>query len=519
MPPKARLAMAHVTGGRRALALALAACAATPAIAAPPPPEQVEWAQDYAAPVRIAVSRSNVPLLSVETLAATERAVEDLQAIAARGGWERIQGAEALRLGQKSPQVDVLRRRLAASGDIDGAVGTAGSAQVYDSYVQAAVRRFQARHGLGQTGAMSPATQAAMNVPAETRLAQLRINVVRLRSYASLDTGRRHVVVNLPSATVETVENGVVATRHAAGVGKVDRQSPVMNAKVTEVNLNPYWHVPASIIRKDLIPKMQKDPGYLTDNKIKAYDGEREVDPRAIDWNSDEATRYKFRQEPGADVNSMGFVRVNIPNPDGVYMHDTPSKGVFGDDFRFVSSGCVRVQNVRGYVAWLLRETPGWDEARIEQAIASGERVDAKLATPVPVYWTYFTAWGTQDGGAQFRDDIYGKDAASTSFRPDGQPQPAAQAAQVPPPPARSGSAWRPATAGAPAPSAAARPTPRQADRTATSVQAAPPQASAAARPSGPNPGIVFVPLAPRADAARETAPLPPGDVGPDGDE
>jgi murein L,D-transpeptidase YcbB/YkuD len=106
----------------------------------------------------------------------------------------------------------------------------------------------------------------------------------------------------------------------------------------------------------------------------------------------------------------MGFVRINIPNPHGVYMHDTPSKGIFGDDFRFVSSGCVRVQNVRDYITWLLRETPGWDRHRIEDVFAAGSRTDAPLASPVPVYWTYVTSWAQPDGLVQFRDDIYNKD-------------------------------------------------------------------------------------------------------------
>jgi murein L,D-transpeptidase YcbB/YkuD len=129
-----------------------------------------------------------------------------------------------------------------------------------------------------------------------------------------------------------------------------------------------------------------------------------------VNWNSDEATHYMFRQDPGVDVNSMGFVRINIPNPHGVYMHDTPTKGVFGDDFRFVSSGCVRVQNVRDYVAWLLKDTPGWTPEQISATIQSGQRVDARLTQPVPVYWTYVTAWATPDGLVQFRDDIYKRD-------------------------------------------------------------------------------------------------------------
>ena len=156
---------------------------------------------------------------------------------------------------------------------------------------------------------------------------------------------------------------------------------------------------------------MQNDPDYLNRMRIRAYNGQGvEVPPQNINWTSDEATRYMFRQDPGVDLNSMGFVRINIPNPHGVYMHDTPAKGIFGDDFRFVSSGCVRIQNVRDYVAWLLKDTPGWSRDQIEAMIQSGQRVDAKLTQPVNVYWTYVTAWATPDGLVQFRDDIYKRD-------------------------------------------------------------------------------------------------------------
>ena len=155
---------------------------------------------------------------------------------------------------------------------------------------------------------------------------------------------------------------------------------------------------------------MQADPNYLTENKIRVIDkAGNEVPPTAINWNSMEAVNYRFRQDPGADVNSLGVVRIDIANPYGVYMHDTPAKGVFGDDFRFVSSGCIRLQNVRDYVAFLLRETPGWDREAIDRAIASGERIDVKINPAVPVYWVYVTAWAN-DGIVQFREDIYEKD-------------------------------------------------------------------------------------------------------------
>jgi L,D-transpeptidase YcbB len=369
--------------------------------------EQVEWAQNYDGASRLRVPRSNTPILSQQALAATEEAIARYQDIVARGGWVRIEPRERLRLGVKHPDVGPLRQRLIQSGDLDP---TAGESPIYDSFVEAAVRRFQARHGLNTTGILSQSTIAAMNVPADIRLRQLELNVVRLRSYSG-NLGNRYVIVNIPAAIVETVERGTVQSRHAAGVGKIDRQSPIMNAKITEVNFNPFWTVPASIIRKDLIPKMQKEPNYLTENRIRIYTQKgQELSPVQVNWFSDEATRYMFRQDPGGDLNSMGFVRINIPNPHGVYMHDTPSRGIFGDDFRFVSSGCVRVQNVRDYIQFLLAETPGWSREQIDAAFQSGQRLDAKMTNPVPVYWSYVTAWATPEGLVQFRDDIYNRD-------------------------------------------------------------------------------------------------------------
>ena len=368
--------------------------------------QQAEWQQNFEGASRSRVSRSTTPILSAQTLSATEQMIEQYRGLVARGGWPLLRGGTGLRLGVKTPEVMALRERLIVTGDLDPA---AGESPVYDSYVEAGVRRFQARHGLNATGTLTGPTLAAMNVPAEIRLRQLELNIVRLRAYSG-NLGHRYVIVNIPAALVETVQDGVVQTRHAAGVGKMDRQSPVMNAKITEVNFNPYWTVPASIIRKDLIPKMQKDPNYLTDNKIRIIAGGRELSPSQVNWFSDEATRYMFKQDPGGELNSMGFVRINIPNPHGVYMHDTPSRGIFGDDFRFVSSGCVRVQNVRDYIEFLLKDTPGWSREQIDAAFRSGSRTDARLAQPVNVYWTYITAWATPDGLVQFRDDIYNRD-------------------------------------------------------------------------------------------------------------
>jgi murein L,D-transpeptidase YcbB/YkuD len=371
--------------------------------------DQAEWRQSYETSARISVGRETTPVLSPATVAATEAAIQLYQSIVARGGWNQVPGGGELKIGAKSKAVQALRQRLIASGDLDP---VAGMGSTFDSFVDAAVRRFQVRHGLGPTGIVNDETLAELNVPAETRLQQLETNIVRLRAFSG-DLGERFVMVNIPAAAVETVEAGVVYSHHVAGVGKIDRQSPIMQTKATEINFNPFWTVPPSLIKKDLIPKMQADPNYLTDEKIRVFNREgQEVSPHSINWNSTEATNYRYRQDTGADINSLGSVRINIPNPYGVYMHDTPSKGIFGDDFRFVSSGCVRVQDVRDYVAWLLKDNPGWGRDQIDQVINSGQRVDVKLATPVNVYWVYVTAWATPDGIVQFRPDVYQRDGA-----------------------------------------------------------------------------------------------------------
>ncbi|NBJ12402.1 L,D-transpeptidase family protein [Microvirga arsenatis] len=394
--------------------LALVFTPATGALAQQFAQTQAEWSQNYEAVSRTRVQRTSTPMISADSLAATEQMIEYYRAIAARGGWQPVQGVQGLRVGSKSPAVVALRQRLIVTGDLDPA---AGESPIFDSYVEAAVRRFQARHGISSTGTMTGPTVVAMNVPVEMRIRQLEINVARLRSLVGGGLPNRYVVANIPAALVETVEGGVVHTRHAAGVGKIDRQSPLLNSKVVEVNFNPFWTAPASVVKKDLIPKMQKEPNYLAENRIRIFNAAgQEVPSSQINWFSDEATRYRFRQDPGGDLNSMGFVRINIPNQHGVYMHDTPSKGIFGDDFRFVSSGCIRVQNVRDYIEWLLKDTPGWTREQIDATFKSGERIDARLAQPVPIYWVYVTAWATPDGLVQFRDDIYNKDGLGNAI-------------------------------------------------------------------------------------------------------
>jgi len=349
---------------------------------------------------------STLPIFSPETVTYIEQAIAQYQGIVAQGGWPMVPATKKLRLGVVDPDVEVLRKRLMVSGDLSQ---RAGISQSFDTYVDAAVKRFQLRHGLPSDGVMGKYTYAALNVSAPVRLGQLETNLVRLRSMSG-ELGGRYVMVNIPAAQIEAVENGRVVLRHTAIVGKIDRQTPILNSKINEVIVNPYWNAPESIVQKDIIPLMRKDPTYLTKNKIRLYapDGS-EVDPATVDWSTEEAMKFRFRQDPGSG-NAMASVKINFPNPHAVYMHDTPQQSLFSKLMRFDSSGCVRVQNVRDLVTWLLRDTGGWNRQRFEQTIKSGESTPVALTAPVPVYFTYISAWSTGDGVAQFRDDIYGRD-------------------------------------------------------------------------------------------------------------
>ncbi|MET0313149.1 MAG: L,D-transpeptidase family protein, partial [Hansschlegelia sp.] len=337
----------------------------------------------------------------------TEQAIEAYNSLVTRGGWNQVPTGPRLKLGSSGERVIALRQRLMATGDLDPNLPVSAT---FDSYVEGGVRRFQARHGLIPVGVVGDDTMSSLNIPAETRLRQLQTNLVRLRTMTSGNLGERYVMANIPAAEVEAVEGDTVAARYTAVVGKADRMSPDVTAKILQVNLNPFWTVPASIVKKDLIPQMQKDPQYLTKKNIKIIDRSgAEIAPEQVNWQTDEATAYMYKQDPGEE-NSLGSVRINMQNKDGVYMHDTPSKNLFGENSRFHSSGCMRIQNVKELCTWLLKNQPNWDRRSLDAAIKTGNRIDIQVNPNVPVYWRYISGWGAADGTVQFREDIYGRD-------------------------------------------------------------------------------------------------------------
>ena len=348
---------------------------------------------------------STSPIFSPNTVAYIEQTLFQYQDIVARGGWPMVPSGNALKLGVVHPDVETLRRRLMISGDLSE---RAGISQSFDTYVDAALKRFQTRHGIPSDGVTGRFTYGALNVSAPVRLGQLETNLVRLRSMSGF-LGDRYVMVNIPAAQIEAVEGDRVALRHTAVVGKIDRQTPILNSKIHEINLNPYWNAPESIVRRDIIPLMRKNPNYLAENNIRILGANGEVDPMTIDWSTEEAAKLRFRQDPGR-INAMASVKINFHNPHAVYLHDTPQQSLFNELERFHSSGCVRVQNVRDLVTWILRDTQGWDRRQIEATIQNDSDVKVPVANPVPIYMTYISAWATGDGVAHFRDDIYGRD-------------------------------------------------------------------------------------------------------------
>ena len=369
-----------------------------------------EWSDGFdTASVGAADVRTTIPTMSPQIVDSLQNAIAHYSDIVARGGWPIVSAQQRLKIGMRDPAVAVLRRRLAISGDLPANAATAAP-DSFDSYVDASVRRLQARHGIQPDGVVGQSTLNALNIPANVRLTQLATNLTRLKMLTAKPLPARFVMVNIPAASVEAVENSTVVSRHTAVVGKVDRPSPIVNSRITEIKFHPFWTVPASIIRKDLIPLMQKDPTYLTTWKIRIFDRKgQEIPPAQVDWNSDEATNYMFRQDPG-DFNSLGLVKIDFPSPEGVYMHDTPHKGSFNEDYRFDSSGCVRVQNIRELIVWLLRDTPGWGRDQIEAEFRQTEQLIVPVSQPVQLHWTYITAWAAIDGVVNFRDDIYSLD-------------------------------------------------------------------------------------------------------------
>ncbi|WP_127142708.1 L,D-transpeptidase family protein [Pelagibacterium montanilacus] len=348
------------------------------------------------------------PIISIDTEYNLQRVAEYYQRLVANGGWPALEtNVYELQLGSNTRPVRDLRTFLMYTGDL---AQEEGVSDLFDAPVDVAVKGFQARHGLQITGIVDEPTYWAMSVPAAERLRQLELNLQRVRGLEGHLEADRYVNVNIPAATIEAVEAAQVTRRHTAVVGRIDRQTPILQSRIHEINFNPYWTVPKSIIERDIIKLMNDNPNYLAEYNIRILDGNgNEIPPEQIDWSTNEAVNYTLRQDPGSE-NSMGHVKINFHNPHAVYLHDTPQRALFTESARFHSSGCVRVSDVDAFVAWILREN-NYDIISVNTAFASGDRQDVSVSNPVPILTTYFTAWANRNGVVSFRDDVYDFDA------------------------------------------------------------------------------------------------------------
>ncbi|HKQ12219.1 MAG TPA: L,D-transpeptidase family protein [Steroidobacteraceae bacterium] len=321
-----------------------------------------------------------------------------------------IAAGPKLRLGDSDARVPMLRARLIASGDLHQAAAI--TALDYDAELEAAVRNFQTRMGLASDGVIGADTIAELNVPLADRIRQLRVNLDRGRVLLQ-DLPEEFVVVNIAAYTVYYVRGQQVVWQSRAQVGKPYRRTPIFRSEISYIVLNPTWTVPPGIIEHDILPAAQHDPAAITRKGLRVLDAAgQELDPAAIDWSQYRSGHipYTLRQDPGPS-NALGRVKLMFPNPYQVYLHDTPSQGLFDRTDRAFSSGCVRVERALELTELVLDDPERWNAASIASAVEQGGLRNVTLKKRVPVLLAYWTAWVDPQGRINFRRDLYGQDA------------------------------------------------------------------------------------------------------------
>ncbi|HEX6171147.1 MAG TPA: L,D-transpeptidase family protein, partial [Chitinophagaceae bacterium] len=283
-----------------------------------------------------------------------------------------------------------IKKRLMISGDL-----TANdTSQVFNDTLVTAVKNFQARHGFSETGIVSDSLIKEMNVPVTKRVEQLLMNMDRMRWLANNPSGNL-IVVNIPEFVLHVYEGKQKAFDIDVVVGKEGHNTMMFNGDLNQVVFSPYWNVPPSIVAKEILPAIEKNPNYIAKENME------------ITGNDDGLP--VVRQKPGPG-NALGKVKFLFPNSFNIYFHDTPSKSLFNRDTRAFSHGCIRLKEPEKFANYVLRNQPEWTPEKISEAMNSGDEKYVKVKDPIPVVITYYTAWVDENGRLNFRQDIYGHD-------------------------------------------------------------------------------------------------------------
>lgn len=410
------------------------------------------------------------------TYAGLKRALKRYREIKAHGGWGTVPAGPKLEAPMEDARVEALRKRLQATGELAAAAGA--QRHLFDDAVVQAVKRFQARHGIDADGVVGPATLAALNVPVDARIDQIRVNLERAR-WLLRTPERDYLAVNIASFDAALFRNGEPVWAARAIVGRPYRMTPLFRADMTYIVFNPTWTVPPTILKKDLLPKVKGDPSFLARNSFKVVDrAGQTVDASTIDWSTARAATlpYQIVQQPGKK-NALGRIKFMFPNKYQVYVHDTPDRTLFQRAARTYSSGCIRVDQPVELARLLLNGSPEWPPARIDKVLAGKKTVTARLPAAMPVFLLYWTVEVPADGSVHFRNDVYERDPPILAelrkeFRPTvrrpkpPEPEAVPEAAAEPTPITATEQAMQraplkaaePAVAGAPSPPAPATP-------------------------------------------------------------
>lgn len=341
--------------------------------------------------------------------AALATALKTYRGFAANGGWPTVGNGPILHPGDDDPRIAQLRARLKAEGYIlpDG-----DQPDTYDDKLRDAVVDYQRRNGLKPDGVLGQQTVAALDVPVAARIGQICANMERWRHMPQDWPPANYVEVNIPDFSVKIAKDGQEIFRGAVVDGRTDRPTPFIDSKITNAVINPSWHVPVSIARKDILPKLKRDAHYLEKQGIVIAGRDQDPSGLTIDWRDlkPENFNYQLRQNPG-DINSLGQIKFNFANAFSVYMHGTPHQELFDKAERDFSSGCVRLEDPLRVAEILLAANKGdWSEQKIQDEIDAGKTRFVPLRQPIPVYFTYWTVFADSSGRINFRKDIYGYD-------------------------------------------------------------------------------------------------------------